>query len=372
MASRPCSSQRHSSASDIPCRPYARKAYGFRVLATFGALLVLGSVAILVWRPLLPPAAAPAVFGPVSNGVILAGAAPDQEPWILVLNGAVAVLFIVASVVFAYRAKHGADPHVDALALTTSLIAFAQVHTVFAPMLDPDYLSIGDVCTLVGYILFLGGLVVRLGDELSDHVSREERLRLSRELHDGLAQHLGLLHLRLTMATADNRDPDQRMRDLVTARRLTEVAILEARQAVMALRNETVRLDGFRQTVQNFVGEFALNHEIQASVSVQGSRESVGADVQAEVLRILHEALSNSIRHGGATVVTMEIDAGPGALEIRVSDNGRGFDPESTTSRGVGLLSIRERIARRGGLLQFRSSPGAGASLNAWLPVSKG
>ena len=98
----------------------------------------------------------------------------------------------------------------------------------------------------------------------------------------------------------------------------------------------------------------------------------MGAELQAEVLRILHEACSNAVRHGAATRIDVRLAVSSGWLEMRVQDNGRGFDPDvALTSMGVGVRSMTERLQRRGGSLRFEAAPDGGLTLLVVLPLAR-
>ena len=227
-----------------------------------------------------------------------------------------------------------------------------------------------DSLKLVGYLVLLFSMVIRLSGEIAERASREERLRLSRELHDGLAQHLALLNLKLSRAGATNRSPEVRARNLEAAMRLVEAASLEARQAITALRTGRVLWDEFTRTLGAFADEFANNHDVEVRLTTRGHIERIEADLQAEVLRLLQETFSNAIRHGGARSLVVAVSAEGGALEISITDDGTGFDPHAALAGpGIGLKSIGERLERRAGTLRLVSAPGRGAVVRGRLPL---
>jgi len=158
--------------------------------------------------------------------------------------------------------------------------------------------------------------------------------------------------------------------NLEAARRLVEAASLEARQAITALRTGRVSWEEFTRTLGAFADEFANNHDVEVRLTAKGQVARIDADLQAEVLRLLQETFSNAIRHGGARVLNVEVDAAAGALEISVRDDGRGFDPHAALAGpGVGLKSIGERLGRRAGTLRLISAEGQGAVVRGRLPL---
>ena len=103
-----------------------------------------------------------------------------------------------------------------------------------------------------------------------------------------------------------------------------------------------------------------------------GSTPDVEGELQAELLRMVHEGCSNAIRHGGASRINVVLTASHGRLAMQLQDNGKGFDAQQGSSRtGVGLRSLHERIERRGGELSIESAADRGTTLRAWLPLSR-
>jgi len=296
-------------------------------------------------------------------------ALPGQALPLLILNGAVTLALLVAAIGYVDLSRRVEDPQLAWLAAALILFSFGQMHAFLFPPL-PDWVSWSDGLKLVGYLVLLFSMVIRLSGEIAERASGEERLRLSRELHDGLAQHLALLNLKLRRAAGTGHSPEVRARNLEAAIRLVEAASLEARQAITALRTGRVSWAEFTRTLNAFAAEFADNHEVEVRLTAQGQIARIDAELQAEVLRLLQETFSNAIRHGAAHALDVEITAADGALEISVRDDGSGFDPHAALAGpGIGLKSIGERLERRAGTLRLVSAPGHGALVRGRLPV---
>jgi signal transduction histidine kinase len=105
---------------------------------------------------------------------------------------------------------------------------------------------------------------------------------------------------------------------------------------------------------------------IAASFRLEGAGEP-DADAATCLLRVLQEALVNVTRHAQATEVGVTLVLGPGAVELEVSDDGRGFDPAAPAA-GSGLRGVRERCALLGGEVRLESAPGDGTRLRVRLP----
>jgi signal transduction histidine kinase len=300
-----------------------------------------------------------------------------QSPWVLLLDGLSAGLLLVAAIGYLRVARRLAEPQVGWLALALTLLFFSQAHALLFPPLTVDYVSSGDLCELVGFCVLLSSLVSRLGDEIAHRASHDERLRLSRELHDGLAQQLALLHIRLGASSSEPCATPAHARDMEFAARQVEAALLEARQAITALRVGALSWEEFTATLGSYVDEFADNHQVDVRLAIAGAAPDIDAALQAEILRILHEAFSNALRHGGAQHIGVSLEATDGWLELRVEDDGSGLPGDASTrnrgpslSTGVGLASMAERVQRRGGQLAVTNGLLRGVSVDARLPLT--
>lgn len=340
--------------------------------AGLGAALTMAVAAITVAGPRLPLGLGEEGRELLRTRMPVDTMLPGQGPGLLLANVAVTGLFLASAMGLTRRAQRTRDPHVSTLALTLSLLAVGQAHAVLVPPVAPAYVSIGDGFRLAAYLLLLCMLLWRAGYEVTERVAREERMRISRELHDGLAQHLGLLQLHLHRTAVPGHSSEKQREDLAAALRMVEAALLEARQAVLALRVGTVTWDQFLHAVGVFVDEFMQNHGVEVKLDVDGRAAVLDAGLQAEVLRILHESFSNAVRHGQATLIAARVRAVGSVLEVSVSDNGRGLGSDCPADGGFGLQSMCERVSARGGVLELSSVAGGGAVLRAEIPLPGG
>jgi signal transduction histidine kinase len=357
---------------DAVVSPGARGQFARRLAGLVALILALGTAGILFASPSLPPAIS------LRTRQLLEAEAPifqglaDQAPWLLLVNGGIVLLMLLTSLGYARVAKPLRDPHLRLLSIAFVLLCFSYGHMLRFPPVALDYISVADGFRLAAHLVVAVSLVLRISGEVAASATREERLRLSRELHDGLTQHLGLLHLRLNQAAEPDRPVAERAGDLQAAGRLVEVALLEARQAITVLRTGQISWEEFGRTLEIFADEFAQNHEVEVQVRLEGTSVTLDAELQAELLRMLHEGCSNAIRHGAATRVEVRLTSAPGRLAMELQDNGRGFDVEQATARtGVGLRSLRERIEGRGGQFSVDAAVGRGTTLRAWLPLAR-
>jgi nitrate/nitrite-specific signal transduction histidine kinase len=203
----------------------------------------------------------------------------------------------------------------------------------------------------------------------------EERDRLAREIHDGLAQVLALLHLRLQRvqeqaARLGAEAIAAELRDLVT---ITDHAYDEVRHSIYGLRTPGSRGLGLIPTLSDYVQQFSAQADLPVSLDVPNAFAArLSSEAEVQLVRIIQEALANARKHAEATQAWVRLSSHEGYVQAVVEDNGRGFNPahvEATGRRPIGLQSMRDRAASVGGGLQVDSAPGKGTRITAWLPI---
>ena len=198
-----------------------------------------------------------------------------------------------------------------------------------------------------------------------------ERARIAHDLHDAVSQKL--FSLRLTAkaaATLVERDPARARAELAEVARLAAEAADELRAVVVELRPAALEEDGLVATLASQVQVLDRAHTASVAFGTEGVR-ALPAGQEAAVLRVAQEALHNALRHSGAehVLVSLTGTTGRGAL-LRVTDDGRGFDPDSVRRAGrhPGLVSMRDRAAAVGGRLTLDSAPGKGTAVELEVP----
>jgi signal transduction histidine kinase len=194
----------------------------------------------------------------------------------------------------------------------------------------------------------------------------EERRRLARELHDSVTQSLFSMSL-LTQVLPDlwKLDRDEAARSMEQIRDLTRGALAEMRELLFELRPAEVGEQNLAQAMRTRAAAFQRRTGLTAQVEAP-SALPLPADQAQALLRIMQEGLTNINRHARANTVRLELSPGP-PLALRISDDGRGFDPASVEAGRLGLLSMRERAAAIGATLDLRSAPGAGTAITVTL-----
>ena len=205
--------------------------------------------------------------------------------------------------------------------------------------------------------------------------SADERMRISRELHDGIVQSLGGAGLQLQAIRK------QLPRDFPASERLGHVQRViehdqrELRAIVRELRPHDAR-DGrtiLEEELQRISERYPLEWGLAVEVDVEQPLD-LPPRLANELSRIVNESLSNAARHGGATQAKVTVAAESGTVLLRVADNGRGFsftgrfDLDALTRTGSGPRTLKERVSALGGSLTVESAPG-GASIDARIPI---
>ena len=257
------------------------------------------------------------------------------------------------------------------------------------PSAHPGQVSTGDLLRLVCTACLLLGLesalratlrelrranveLAELRDAEVERAGLEERTRLARELHDGLAQDLWLAKLRTGELASMEGLPDEARRAAQDAIAAIDVGIGEARDAVAALRSSAHADSGFCNLVRGTVEDCGDRFGLRVEFTFEGDHAAhIAPRTQAEMLRITQEAMTNVARHSGATIVGVRLTVKGDRITLRVADNGRGFEMGAVPPGTFGLASMRERAALIGGRLRVASRAGAGTRVIVTAPFTR-
>jgi PAS domain S-box-containing protein len=201
-------------------------------------------------------------------------------------------------------------------------------------------------------------------------VREEERTRISREVHDELGQ--SLTAVKMDLAWLAGRLPQRNGEMLKRIRatgQLADSIIQSIRRISTELRPPVLDL-GLAAAVEWQVQEFQARSGVQCKARLL-IREVVTSNVSTAMFRIFQETLTNVGRHAKATRVEVVLQKQQDRLVLLIHDNGRGFDLVDTSlSKSLGLLGMRERAAVLGGQVDISSTPGKGTTVAAWIPLS--
>ena len=201
-----------------------------------------------------------------------------------------------------------------------------------------------------------------------------ERSRVARELHDTLEQGLAGISLQLeAVAGSLEASPEAARRSLDVARQMLRYSQEEARRSVMDLRSQALESRDLAGALTDLARQMTHGTGALAEVRVEGSPQRLGASDEHHLLRIGLEALTNALKHSGARRITITLRFSPGGVDLIVQDDGCGLEASAQDPAGghFGLLGIRERVDKLGGLLQITGDPGEGTRLCVTIPAPR-
>ena len=200
----------------------------------------------------------------------------------------------------------------------------------------------------------------------------EERVRISRELHDDICQRLALLGVELERLKDSPELSDPKSRAWMERLAQFTVEIGGSVQALShKLHSSKLEILGTTAAMRSFCAEFAHQHHVEiefmSNVSVALPRE-----ISLCLYRVLQEGLHNSVKHSGGRAFSVQLCRDPGAVELIIKDSGTGFDLETAIAgAGLGLISMQERINLVNGTMLIESAPMRGTTIRARVPVEE-
>jgi signal transduction histidine kinase len=328
-----------------------------------GAAIAIAVIALLAiaLEPQLPAAVEP-------DMVAVDRSRPHLVGHPLVLGGQLLgmLLFAAAAIGFARRAAEERDRFVAWLAAGAVMGGFARLNYFLCPSVFTEFVYTGDAFNLALYGLLLVGAAYEIGAYhrgLAAMAVLEERRRIARDMHDGLAQELAFIAVRsrrIRRGAASSAELDQ-------LTRAAERALDDSRAAISAL---TRPLDEpLEVVIARNVADVAERHGARAELDAEAGVDAPPATREA-LVRISREAVGNAVRHGRAEQVRLTLSHGDD-LRLTVTDDGCGFDAAArlrASDGGFGLVSMRERAEALGGTLAVVSAPGSGTTIDVVLP----
>jgi signal transduction histidine kinase len=252
------------------------------------------------------------------------------------------------------------------------------------PLRGPDG-PIGELCVtrpgvpfsradreLLGALADMAAIAVRtsrLHEAEEQWTIHAERDRIARELHDSLAQVLGVIHLQLR--ALENRAKDEASHamaaELSSIAETADEAYRDVREAILGLR-ETVREDdGLEGSLREYLRKYSRQTGIATHLECEGdTRRALSPRAEVQLLRVVQEALTNTRKHSAAHRASVRIDAQPTATTVTIEDDGLGFDPATVAASmegGFGMASMRERVEQIGGTLAVQTAPNQGTRI---------
>jgi len=333
-----------------PLVPAPRIVARTRVLL-IGLVMLIGAL-IAVWLPLRGFGARLALLDSSGDGV--------RAVELTVATSFLALLALLAVIGFGIRYRARGEDLDSWLALGATLTLFAELHYVLTPRLSSDFISQGDFLRLLAYGLLLVGVWRAISFAEFGRAVAEERARVAREIHDGLAQYLFAVSTHASMLES-GAPLEQTLPKLKEA---AAAAQQEARFAVLALSSASGTAP-FDAALRRYVEFLTADGVLEVDVEID-PRILLAPDEQIEVFRIVQEGLANVRKHAGAQRAEVWIGQRLGRRIVTVSDDGVGFDGAEAAA-GQGLKNMRLRAKTIDGGFNLRSRPGLGTALEVVL-----
>ncbi|RME82381.1 MAG: PAS domain-containing sensor histidine kinase [Caldilineae bacterium] len=221
-----------------------------------------------------------------------------------------------------------------------------------------------------------GGASVILRDisqrKAREQLLSEERARIARDLHDGLAQNLYFMGLKLDYIRKRlDGNPDEAGRELAMLKQTVQHAIREVRRTIFALRPLDLQDKDLDEAIVAYAQAFAEQVGLRIETSVTSAARRIPPSLHPTLFRVMQESLNNVAKHADARRVSIRLSVEGEVCRLEISDDGRGFDPENQViaARHLGLRQMQERVAESGGELHIRSQARAGTTVSAVLPL---
>jgi signal transduction histidine kinase len=279
--------------------------------------------------------------------------------WLMVVIPPVTV--VVSQILLGSLMGHPMDGHAVSL-----LLAF--------PILVLAYIFAETMFRVLGRLQ--AEALAREQDILTMNAVMQERERLSRELHDGVAQLVAHLLLRLdTIKELVEADRHQEAEaELERLRGITDEIYEDIGESITGLRTNVAER-GLIRALRDYVDQFEERHQIPVSLRADDAADQLPPLAAFQLFRLIQEALTNVRKHAAAREATVTLTSnGPDELRVVIADDGQGFTPgiqRSGEARPLGLTSMRERVEALGGTFQVNSRPGSGTQVTATIPIPR-
>jgi signal transduction histidine kinase len=273
-------------------------------------------------------------------------------------------LFLIAGAAFGRRAEKEADEFYMWLGIGSTIAGIGYLNYALFPSSYTDFLYAGDLFRIAAVIVWGIGAIREISTYQAAYAGAavlEERRRVARDLHDGVAQELAFISSQMHWLKKEATDQETTSQIMESVQR----ALDESRGAISALNrplHEPLHM-ALAHTAEEVAGRVGARLEFNLDETV-----AVPPAWEEALPRIVREAVVNAVRHGRARTVSVQLQNTDGVW-LRISDDGQGFDvtqPRSDDS--YGLMGMRERTESLGGKFKLSSEPGQGTSVEIVLP----
>jgi signal transduction histidine kinase len=261
--------------------------------------------------------------------------------------------------------------------LSITHLALSQIAVRWTWIMQGNNLTLLVVYTLFSLVTAI--VPYRINLNIRRRIEREaiieERRRIAREIHDGVAQSLGYLNMKtkLVSDSVSLANTGQAVKELSEIQKVVQGTYDDIRESIDQLSHE-IRNVPIISALSAYIVEFGTNNGIKVDFDYPRPFPSISPVAELQLLRIAQEALTNIRRHAFATGVEVKLQRNDEAIEMMIKDNGQGFNLEKLEESPLGyhgLNIIKERAETLGGELHISTSPGEGTALMVTLPFEK-
>lgn len=282
---------------------------------------------------------------------------------------------ITAALLFEYKIALLAAG-LSSFSLAVAHLGLSQFSDRFVWIMQYNSLSLLIIYTIVCFIIAIMAYRTNLNiyRRIEEESIFEERRRIGREMHDGVAQALSYLNLKAKTVSdsLSSQHIDQALAGLGDIQEIVQDTYEDVRESIDQLSTEALSFP-LIPTLATYTEEFSRRYGIPVQFDAPKNPLKLPPVVELQLLRIAQEALSNVRRHSQATQVWVKLVNAPAGVEIAVRDNGQGFsldsEKDSLHHRGLGIM--RERAESLGGTLTITTAPGEGTEIRVNLPGGK-
>ena len=203
-------------------------------------------------------------------------------------------------------------------------------------------------------------------------VQEDERRTIARELHDEIGQALTAIKVELSLANKTVEAAGAPATVLDDARAIAEGALNAVRDLSQLLHPAMLDDLGLPAAIDSYIRGYTKRYDIRVDLLQEGITSRFARDIEVAAFRIVQEALTNTAKHAHSKTCRVRLTGLPGALAISIEDDGRGFEFDRNAGRrGLGLLSIRERVAQLRCVVRIESSLGEGTRVYVEFPTTE-
>lgn len=263
------------------------------------------------------------------------------------------------------------------LVLSITQVALSQSPNKFAWFLQGYNLTLLIIYTLFSFVCAM--VPYRINLNIRRRIEREaimeERRRMAREIHDGVAQSLSYLNMKtkLLSDSISSQKTIAALGELADIRKVVKESYDDIRESIDQLSTEIKNVP-IVSALANYTREFGINNGIKVRFEVLRGFPQLAPTAELQLLRIAQELLTNVRKHAQATTVSIKLETIDKSVEMLVKDNGQGFvltEPGESSSGYHGMKIIRERAEGLGGNINVVTAPGQGTEVRVILPLEK-